>query len=215
MLSMLSRRLITSYLMVIVVLLAVVPASSVAAFLVGTKQIRKGAVTAAKLHRGSVTAPKLARGAVRSSTIGTGQVTARTLAPNAVTGSAISPGAVTADKLAAGAVADVAHADVVPGASPSFGTGSVRNFSSVSSPATGIYCLVPSAGFSASSHELVASLDASHSPGLPGALAVTVAVVDGGPDCAPGSFEVETLTLGSVLAGLTATNGVGFTAVAG
>jgi hypothetical protein len=214
MLSILRSRLIASCLVVLVVALVGLPTSSMAAFMVGTKQIRRGAVTAAKLHRGSVTAAKLGHGAVRSSSIGNGQVTARTLAPGAVTGTAIAPGTVTADKLAAGAVADVAHADVVPGASPSFVTGSVRNFVSVSSPATGVYCLVPSAGFSADSHELVASLDAAHSPGLPGALGVSVEVVGGAPDCTAGSFEVETLTLESVLAGLTATNGVGFTAIA-
>jgi hypothetical protein len=70
-----------------------------AAPLVGTANLRAGAVTKAKLAPGSVTTAKLARNSVTAVKIASGAVTATKLARNAVRGSAIVDGAVTRNKL--------------------------------------------------------------------------------------------------------------------
>jgi hypothetical protein len=61
---------------------------------VGTRQLKRGAVTAAKLHRGAVTSGKLAPKSVIAGKLG----------PSAVTPGNIGNGAVTTAKLAAGSV---------------------------------------------------------------------------------------------------------------
>jgi hypothetical protein len=81
---------------------------------VGTKQLKRGAVTAAKLKRGAVTSAKLAPksviagklgpSAVTPGNIGNGAVTTPKLATNSVIASTIKNGVVTANKLANEAV---------------------------------------------------------------------------------------------------------------
>jgi hypothetical protein len=92
-----------------------------AATLVGTAQLRAGAVTKAKLARnsvttvkiasGAVTAPKLARNAVRGPAIVDGAVTRGKLGPLAVDTFALNLGAVRTDQLGDGAVTTAKLAD--------------------------------------------------------------------------------------------------------
>lgn len=92
-----------------------------AATLVGTGQLRAGAVTKAKLARnsvttikiasGAVTAPKLARNAVRGAAIVDGAVTRSKLGPLAVDTFALNLGAVRTDQLGDGAATTPKLAD--------------------------------------------------------------------------------------------------------
>jgi hypothetical protein len=168
--------------------------TSYAAFMVGTGQLRKGAVTAPKLHMHSVTAIKLAKGAV----------TAR----------AIANGVITAQKLAPAAASRVGYADVVPGTSPTFAAGTTSRFTAVSHAATGTYCLTPGPTINASKGVLVASPDSAHSTGLGGLLSVVVEAVPGAPDCSAGQFEVQTKVLASAAGVLTSSDAVAFTVIA-
>jgi hypothetical protein len=178
--------------------------ASYAAFTVGTKQIRNGAVKRAKIHRRAVTSDKLANRAV----------VARTIAHRAIKTNSIANGAVTANKLAAGAVTPLAYANVAPGASPTFVSGTTSGFTAVSRPSTGTYCLTPSADADPATGVLVASPDATHSTGLGTLLSVVVEAVAGAPDCSAGSFEVQTKVLASAAGVLTSSDAVGFTVIA-
>jgi hypothetical protein len=178
--------------------------TSYAAFMVGTNQLRKGAVTTPKLHKGAVTAVKLRMHSV----------TAIKLAQGAVTARAIADGAVTAQKLAPAAASRVGYADVVPGASPTFVAGTTSRFTAVSHAATGTYCLTPDSTIDSSKGVLVATPDAANSTGVGSVLSIVVEAVPGAPDCSAGQFEVQTKVLASAAGVLTDSDAVAFTVIA-
>jgi len=92
-----------------------------------------------------------------------------------------------------------------------FQTGRVKNFSAVSNPSTGIYCLTPSGGVTEAGTAPSVSVEWGTSSG--NNLSAYWESATGGPyDCAAGQFEVETFTF-TAGGNNTSSNNVGFTIV--
>lgn len=88
----------------------------------------------------------------------------------------------------AGSPAIQAFAVVSPGSPPTL-VGQTSNITSVSEPATGVYCLAPGAGVNPATQAAAVSPEVSYSSkGEPGIVAVNS---KGSPSC-PGDFQVET-----------------------
>ncbi len=78
---------------------------------VGAKQIKKGAITGAKIKNGAVGAGALAGGAVTAGKLAAGAVASADISPGAVTSGAIANQAVGTSKISAGAVSNGALAN--------------------------------------------------------------------------------------------------------
>jgi hypothetical protein len=79
-----------------------------------------------------------------------------------------------------------------PGATPAFNAARTRNFTAITSPATGEYCLTPRAGINPATSPLIVSVDWSNSSGSD----LWVYWRSSGAGCPAGQYDVLTYQLG-------------------
>lgn len=151
---------------------------------VGTTQIKKGAVTSAKIKAGSITAAALAAGTLKAGGVGP----AGPAGPKGDTGTAGAKG----ETGSAGAPG-TARAYAVVKTDVTFDAARTKNFTAVSRPFTGGYCLTPAAGIDPSTLSAVVSPEWGDSIGAD----LQAYVYADAADCA-GKFEVITANNGAV-----------------
>ncbi|MDQ6822409.1 MAG: hypothetical protein M3076_19090 [Actinomycetota bacterium] len=141
---------------------------------VGTKQLRNGAVTAAKVRKGSLLAKDFQSGQLPQGPQGS-------QGPQGPQG---NPGP-----------AGTARAYALVDSSGSFEPSVAHpGFTDVSSPAIGFYCLTPAAGISPAQSPAVATADWNLSPDGP-SMALYRSTTVGSPICSPSQYEVVTYNM--------------------
>lgn len=180
-------------------ILALVVATSAgtayAAVKIGTKQLKNGAVTSAKIRDGGVRSADLGDGAVTSADVANGSLGLADISTTARNGLRGARAAATVDPSPSG------------GSTPALVASRTHGFTSVVATGTGLYCLTldPALGIDSTKVTAIAGVDEHTTYDL---LTPRVAW-NSTSDCGAGKLRVETYNLG-VLA-----DGVGFTVLIG